>query len=420
MAAEKLAPLKAWGLFLEQGTGKTLTQCEIIRRKMETAGFDGMVYWFTPCNVRESLRNEIEKILGEFPAWIEIHGIESLSQSKTLFLELDAKITVRDMIVIDESDLLQNHKTKRTRYSMCIGSKARYRAILTGTPFTEGKEYVYSQMTFLSEKILGYKSFNQFKANHLEEHPKRPGYYINVLNVDYLAAKINPYVYEAKKRDCVELPEKRYSAHSIEPTDRIHEANQCVKDKMFRSIEEYGTEQVMNFFVMFRKVAAGITPGDFDDYRINAVRPLLTECNVVYCSFIEAAGHLAESLNAGLITGEVSPKKRSVILKQWRSNGGTLVVTHGTMGRGVNLVECRNVVFYDNDFSYSKRIQAEDRFHRIGQTQDVVYHDLSATGMDRRIKRCLDRKQNAFREFMREIREIKDNREKIKEFLQEL
>jgi|TARA_R100000329_G_scaffold18998_2_gene18882 SNF2 family DNA or RNA helicase len=51
-----------------------------------------------------------------------------------------------------------------------------------------------------------------------------------------------------------------------------------------------------------------------------------------------------------------------------------------TGGRGLTLVKATNVIYYSNDFDLEKRIQSEDRNHRSGQTNQVVYVDLIAKG----------------------------------------
>ena len=42
------------------------------------------------------------------------------------------------------------------------------------------------------------------------------------------------------------------------------------------------------------------------------------------------------------------------------------------------MTEAKNVIYYSNNFDLEKRLQSEDRAHRIGQTNKVTYVDLVA------------------------------------------
>jgi len=47
-------------------------------------------------------------------------------------------------------------------------------------------------------------------------------------------------------------------------------------------------------------------------------------------------------------------------------------------------------VYYSNSFDLEKRLQSEDRAHRIGQTKNVTYIDLIAVGtIDEKIVKAL-------------------------------
>ena len=47
-----------------------------------------------------------------------------------------------------------------------------------------------------------------------------------------------------------------------------------------------------------------------------------------------------------------------------------------TGGYGLTLVSAHTVIYYSNSFDLEKRLQSEDRAHRIGQTEKVTYIDL--------------------------------------------
>lgn len=62
---------------------------------------------------------------------------------------------------------------------------------------------------------------------------------------------------------------------------------------------------------------------------------------------------------------------------------------------GITLVEAKNVIYYANSFKLVDRLQSEDRAHRIGQTNQVLYVDMIAPGtVDERIVDSLRSKKD--------------------------
>ena len=59
-----------------------------------------------------------------------------------------------------------------------------------------------------------------------------------------------------------------------------------------------------------------------------------------------------------------------------------------TGGYGITLTVANNVIYYSNGYDLEKRLQSEDRAHRIGQKKAVTYVDLIApkTGDEKIVK----------------------------------
>ena len=78
-----------------------------------------------------------------------------------------------------------------------------------------------------------------------------------------------------------------------------------------------------------------------------------------------------------------------------------------TGGYGITLTAANTVIYYSNNYDLEKRLQSEDRAHRIGQTGSVTYVDLVAEKtIDERIIKSLKDKVNIANEIMGE--DIKD------------
>ena len=76
-------------------------------------------------------------------------------------------------------------------------------------------------------------------------------------------------------------------------------------------------------------------------------------------------------------------------------------------GTGLNLQSsgCQTVIFYNNDFNFITRAQAEDRTHRIGMRGAVTYFDLVADkSVDRHVLNNLRSKKSVSSLTLDEIR----------------
>ena len=78
-----------------------------------------------------------------------------------------------------------------------------------------------------------------------------------------------------------------------------------------------------------------------------------------------------------------------------------------TGGYGITLTAAKTVVYYSNGYDLEKRLQSEDRAHRIGQKNLVTYVDLiTPKTVDEKIRKALRKKINIATEIMGE--ELRD------------
>ena len=74
-----------------------------------------------------------------------------------------------------------------------------------------------------------------------------------------------------------------------------------------------------------------------------------------------------------------------------------------TGGYGITLTAASNMIYYSNGYDLEKRLQSEDRAHRIGQTKSVTYVDFIAPKtVDEKIVKALRKKMNIANEIMDE------------------
>ena len=96
--------------------------------------------------------------------------------------------------------------------------------------------------------------------------------------------------------------------------------------------------------------------------------------------------------------GGVAPKRRAMNIEAFQDPDSSVrffVGNQDTGGLGITLTEASTVVYYSNDFSLEKRLQSEDRAHRVGLRHPVTYVDLVVKKtIDEHIINALREKKN--------------------------
>lgn len=459
-AVNKILPTRTGALFAEMGTGKTRMAFELVARRQ--GKFDHVVY-FCPVSLKETVRREILKhtdctdadiyVFGDrtnetnLPRvmWYVI-GIESMSSSDRVVLATGKLITTRTFVILDESSYIKGAYSMRTMRITRLSEKARYRLILTGTPLSQGVVDLFAQMRFLSPKILGYESFYSFAANHLEYSEKYPGMIVRSHNTGYLAAKVQPYVYQVTKDECLDLPPKLYETRYFSMTEEQWGYYELAKEEILMSLADDDIDSIAIFRLFSalqsitcgfwnRRIKKGLEYQHLEfghnriDTLIDVIRDIPDREKVViwgkYKVDIERIREsLEEAFGEGCVAtfyGALSEQKRGQQVERFRDTARFFLATQSCGGHGLTLNESHYVIFYNNAFKYSERLQAEDRCHRIGQDCPVTYIDIHCScSIDDRISDALAKKGSVVAEFKCEVDRVKDKKGALRKLVKSL
>lgn len=364
---EKLIRLKVGALFMEQGTGKTITTLEIARIRYESHKIDSVI-WLCPCSAKGNIHAEIMRHCpSELRRIFTICGIETLSTSIRAISYLLALAESRKcFLVVDESLLIKNPKAYRTEHILKIADKCPYRIILNGTPVSRNEADLFSQFFLLDWRILGYKSYWSFSANHLEfdEYGKLR----RVLNTDYLAAKIAPYTYQIKKNECISLPDKSYFSYGFALTQSQDSEYNYAADILLNQIDEWKPETIYRLFSGLQAIISGKrltfnkrgnhfeTSEMFDNPRDNPrMQKLLdivprNEKTIIFCRYESEISQVCDLLdNAVRFDGTIPVRKRDIALREFAASKQFLVANRTCAGFSLNLQFCHNIIYLSND-----------------------------------------------------------------------
>lgn len=431
-AVDKLRRLKVGALYMEMGTGKTRTALELIKLRLDAGRIDA-VLWLCPCSVKGNLLADIRRHsdLADLPGLLTVCGIETLSTSVRANSELRSLVSARRVcLIVDESSLVKNPNALRSRNITRLAERCGYKLILNGTPVTKFEADLYSQWAILDWRILGYRSFYSFAANHLEYDQDRPGRIVRALNVDYLARKIEPYTFQCRKDEVMELPDKVTEEEPFWMTEEQEALYQRTLDVLLTDLDDMSDTAIYRLFGALQSIVSGfdldISPTHkvtrrpmFADPEDNPrIRALLDAVDrippedkvLIFCTYTREIHDVAACLEArwpgqtAEFYGAVPQAKRQARLDEFRESRRFLVANKACGAFGLNLQFCHRLIFYSHDWNWGTRAQAEDRVHRLGQAHEVqITNILARESIDGSILQCLARKENLADRFKAEV-----------------
>jgi SNF2 family DNA or RNA helicase len=364
---------------MEAGTGKTRVAVELVRRANPDAVlWVGPYRTITPGNGLPSIISEIEK-WGGFGCQVKYTGIESIQSSDRIYLEMRkfCENAKNLYIIVDESLKIKNAEAKRTKRLLEIGKFAKYKLILSGTPITRNLLDIWSQMEFLSPKILN-MPFAEFKNTFCEytRITKRFGRYKKYTkefitgyeNIDYLYSLIRNYVYECNLSLRIS---QSYNTLNYTLDDNNREAYRRLKTEYLN--DEKLRWKNNNFFLELTQKMQHTyccTENKFEvlDNLFNEIDPSRT---IIFCKYVKSHNECRKRYPKATV---LSYQKESL---------------------GLNLQHLNNTVYFDKNWDYALRIQSGRRTFRTGQERDCRYWDLTGdVGLERMIDKNIAKKTN--------------------------
>lgn len=388
-AFDKLSKLKVGALFMEMGTGKTKVALDLINSRKDKIDY---VLWTCPCSTKTEIKAELNKWYPDFDIEFDIVGIETLSQSSRIYSETLKKVQAhKTFMVVDESLKIKTAWAKCTRRCLTLGRESEYRLILNGTPISKNIMDMYTQMEFLSPRILN-MSYNEYKYTYCILNTFKKGYktitYIqDQTNVEHLISKIEPYIYDSS----LELDVKRNEYNYTYEIDM--DAYNTYK---YELAEKFQDEGDFDFLCMMTSLQHYYTK-----YNHELVEELINEINDQVIVFVRYLDNIPDG--ADCLTGNTKDKEK--VVNDFK-NGKikVLYITYGCGSFGLNFQNCKHMIFADHTFDYAQRVQAEARIYRNGQTEDVTYYNIWCDcGLENMIRNSIDTKSYLLGEIKTEI-----------------
>lgn len=303
----------------------------------------------------------------------------------------------RTLIVADESTRIGKPGAKRTKRALKLARLCKYRRILTGTPIVKSPMKIYTQAKFLDLNALPFNSFYAFRNRYAIMGGFQGRQIIAYQNLDELSNYIERWSYRCRKEDCLDLPPQIYLKRRLEMTPEQMTAYKTMREEFYADIrgEEVTAQIVLAQVTRLQQITGGylhkdgkvieIIPPDRNpklQETLQILEAAEKQC-IVWARFrpeIAGMASLLDPKDYFEFHGDVPERDRVSIRKAFkRGERKYLLGTESTGGIGIDEFKVADtVVHISSDFDTEKRIQADDRTHRIGSEmhERVTYYDL--------------------------------------------
>jgi SNF2 family DNA or RNA helicase len=459
-ALEKSWNKENFAYFMEMGTGKTKVLIDNLAMLYDKGKIDGALIiapkgvvktWYEqelPTHLPDHIENvtvlwqpnitkkQQEKLETLYEIGTALHilvmNVEALSTDKGVKFARKFLASHRSMMAIDESTTIKNPSAKRTKNIISLGKHAKYRRIMTGSPITKNPLDLYSQCEFLDPWLLDFASYYAFRNRYAEMKTMHiRGRSIQVVNafqnLSELSDKIKDFSYRVLKEDCLDLPPKNFTKRHVVLTHDQRKIYEQMKKAAMAVLngKVTTTMTVLTQLMRLHQITCGHFTADdgttqlIPNNRITELMNILEETEgkvIIWANYQRDVNQIIKNItekygeNSIVDYYGLTPQEdRQDNIRKFQNGPECrfLIGTPQTGGYGITLTKANTVIYYSNSYDLEKRLQSEDRAHRIGQQKNVTYIDLIAEDtVDEKIVKALRNKINIASEVMGE--ELKD------------
>jgi len=455
-ALEKSWNRETYAYFMEMGTGKTKVLIDNLAMLYDKGKVDGALIvapkgvvgtWYNqelPSHLPDHIENvtvlwqpnitkkQQEKLDSLFEPEESLHilimNVEALSTTKGRDFAAKFLSSHNTLMAIDESTTIKNPGAKRTKNILKLSEDAKYRRIMTGSPVTKNPLDLYSQCEFLSPWLLDFTSYYAFRNRYAEMktlhlHGRSVQVVDKFKNLGELSDQLKEFSYRVLKEDCLDLPDKIYMKRNIKLSPDQNKLYIQMKETALANLngKQVTTVNALTQLMRLHQITCGHFTADdgttqlIANNRIDELMNVLeeTEGKAIIWAHYQYDIHaiiknIVKEYGPGSVVdyyGLTPQDERQPNIKKFQEDPRCrfMVGTPSTGGYGITLTAANTVIYYSNGYDLEKRLQSEDRAHRIGQQKSVTYVDLICDEtVDEKIVEALRKKINIASEVLGE------------------
>jgi SNF2 family DNA or RNA helicase len=455
-ALEKSWHKETYAYFMEMGTGKTKVLIDNMAMLYDKGKIDGALIiapkgvvktWYEqelPTHLPDHIENvsvlwqsnitktQQEKLESLFEIETALHilvmNVEAFSTDKGIKFATKFLNSHKVLMAVDESTTIKTPTAKRTKNIIDLGEYAKYRRIMTGSPVTKNPLDLYTQCYFLDPYLLDHGSYYSFRNRYaIMKSMHVRGRTIQVVhkfqNLGELSDKLQGFSYRVLKEDCLDLPPKNFIKRHITLTPDQKKVYDQMKKQAIATLngKVSSTLTVLTQLMRLHQITCGhFTADDGSEQQVESNRmpelmSILEETEgkaIIWANYqrdvLNIINSIIKKYGPGSVVdyyGLTAQENRQENIKKFQNNKECrfIVGTPQTGGYGITLTQANTVIYYSNGYDLEKRLQSEDRAHRIGQKKTVTYVDLICEEtVDEKIVKALRDKINIASEVLGE------------------
>ena len=455
-ALEKSWNKETYAYFMEMGTGKTKVLIDNLAMLYDKGKVNGALIiapkgvvgtWYDnelpthlpshienvtvlwQANITKKQQESLDSLFSEGEGLhIIIMNVEAFSTDKGKKFAEKFMSCHNTLMAIDESTTIKTPSARRTKNILTLSREAKYRRIMTGSPVTKNPLDLYTQCDFLSPWLLNFSSYYAFRNRYAEMktlhmHGRQIQIVNGFKNLGELSDKLKEFSYRVLKEDCLDLPDKIFIKRQIQLTaDQRRLYEQMKKEAMaILNGKQVTTVNALTQLMRLHQITCGHFTADdgslqrIDNNRVNELMSILEETEgkaIIWAHYQWDIKDIIKEVIKVHGPGSIvdyyglTPKdERQGNIKKFQDDPKCrfFVGTPATGGYGITLTAANTVIYFSNGYDLEKRLQSEDRAHRIGQKKSVTYVDLMADDtVDEKIVKALRKKINIASEVLGE------------------
>ncbi len=410
-AKEKLLRLRIGALYASSRAAGLRVAAGVLNARLGDGKIDGVI-WIVSSSQAVVLSETLSDVLKEKTGCIRLTTFQTLSHNVNEFFRLLGLIRdKRLMLVIDDGLYIKNVNAVRTHRIWMLAGGCTYRLLIASAPFETNLADVFPQWYALDARVLGYKSYWGFCANHIK-HGK-------LINGDYLSRAIAPYcacVFPGKEK----LAKKAEYVWQFRLSDEAYEEYRRVvkrfeKKALYSNAGIYRMLCACHMAVSGRRIVrdypletVSLYESIWEDRRIQALLEVLNACEngriLIVCRYrfeilavsealkntygedaVQASGGISRNMHARYFVESLYMEKR-LLMRQ----------------------EFQTVIHFSQSWSLRKRRNVEEMFGNNAMT--TVINIVAADTIDVQMVKRVWKKEQGIKEILRFFTERKDDK----------
>lgn len=329
---------------------------------------------------------------------VNVEALSSVAAARTAcreFLE-----SGRAMMVVDESTRIKSN-TNRTEAVLTLGENAPVRRIMSGLVAPRDPLDLYHQYQFLDWRILGQRSFWNYKARYavtqqMTFNGRKQHIVVGFKNQEELQERIAPWSYRVLLEDCLDMPGETFSTHEVvlsgEQRKAIRELLEQSTTQLSSGAHVTTTMKLATLTRIDQILLGWVVDEEGNEHNVPTARynELLDVVQdhagkvIIWTSFQNSVERAAEALRRQYGEASVAlfygPNRSTRHVDEARFLSDPecrfMVSTPaaGGVGNTWNVATLR--VYLNNSHDLEHRLQSEKRNYRGGQTKPVTSVDL--------------------------------------------